>query len=238
MAGSGISVVANSAHFEGKPGASGAFGNGLAAGLAYDRGVILSSGQISRAPGPNNSSGAGGTEPDNDRPGDPDLNALGFTTWDAAVLTFDITSTQQRTLSFDYVFASEEYSEYVGDFNDLVAIFIQQGNGSKENVALVPSTTQTVGVSTINNGNDGSITPPTPPINLQLYQHNVPEVIHVQFDGLTSGGANHYLTTLPKAILANTTYTIKIAIADVSRPNEVDHILDSAVFLKATVPCP
>ena len=36
----------------------------------------------------------------------------------------------------------------------------------------------------------------------------------------------------------STTSTIKIAIADVSLPIGEDHILDSAVFIKATVPCP
>ena len=233
MAGTGITVVSGTPHFEGKPGAAGIFGNGLAAGLAYDGGVILSSGQISRAPGPNDNTKAGNNDPTDNTPGDGDLNALvsGLTTKDAAVLTFKITSSTQKEISFDYIFASEEYSEWIDQFNDIIGIFIQKESGTKENVALIPGTTEKVAVNTIHNG--GGQSGNIPPSHPEFFQNNEPERIHVPFDGLITGGPNHYLTTVSKTILANTTYTIKIAIADAN-----DQIYDSAVFLKAQVPCP
>ena len=201
--------------------------------MAYDGGVILSSGQISRAPGPNNTTEAGNNDPTDNTPGDGDLNALvtGLTTKDAAALTFKITSTTQKELSFDYIFASDEYSEWIGQFNDIIGIFVQKESGTKENVALIPGTTEKVAVNTIHNGGgqSGTITPSHP----EFFQNNEPETIHVQFDGLTTGGANHYLTTVSKTILANTEYTVKIVIADAN-----DQVWDSAVFIKAQVPCP
>lgn len=238
-AGAGVTVVPGSANFTGAVGAVGVFRNGTTAGLAINKGVILTSGQISRAPGPNNRTDASPSEPDNNRAGDSDLNTLnltpGFTTTDAAVLSFDITCSSQTTISFDYIFASEEYSEWIGQFNDLFAIFIQQDNGQKLNVALVPSTTDIIAVNTIHNG--GGQFQTIPPKNPQFYQNNEPQVVNVQYDGLTAGGSNHFLTTNTKTVVPNSTYHIKIAIADASHIDRADHVLDSAVFIKAQVPC-
>ena len=126
--GSGITLVGTPT-YSATSGASGTFSGGFSAGIGIDAGLILTTGQASSAPGPNNSastSGAGGT----------------------TSLTFDFTTTG-GDLFFNYFFASEEYNEYVGSgFNDSFQ-FILDGN----NIALIPSTTTPV---TINNVNLGS----------------------------------------------------------------------------------
>ncbi len=56
-----------------------------------------------------------GMSVDNGEPGDADLNTIvgeGNITNDAAVLEFDFVPTSS-TISFQYVFASEEYTDFV-----------------------------------------------------------------------------------------------------------------------------
>ena len=241
MAGTGISVVQDTAEFTGASVARGIFRNGFGAGLPIDKGVILSSGDIALAKGPNDQSATAGfnfpvTQPSTS--GDSDLDGLvaDLETFDAAVLEFDIVSISPTTLTFTYVFASEEYPEFVASqWNDLVGIFVDGVN-----IAIVPNTTLPVAV---NNVNGGYLNPPTddePAVNPLDYVDNhdpsfsaqppnvapVP-VYNIQYDGTTS------VLSAQTSISANITYTIKIAIADASDAN-----YDSAVFIKAEIPCP
>lgn len=73
-------------------------------------GVLLTSGYVTVAPGPNNSGSATGNA---GAAGDPDLTLMsGVNTNDACVLEFDFVP-QSSLVSFRYVFASEEYHEFV-----------------------------------------------------------------------------------------------------------------------------
>jgi hypothetical protein len=263
MAGSGISVVANSAAFSAdtKVRARGSYGNGAAAGLPseLDRGVILSTGDAKIAEQDNESPGTGGTGrsgagTDNQiSDGDSDLDAIigiGVDTFDPAVLTFDIRSTDTTTLSFKYMFASEEYPEWLGQkFNDLCGIFIHTGNNTPVDIARLPNVAQSpVGVDYVSGGFDGMN---VPAINPEYYQDNhdpspqnsslpayaVPTpVYNFQYDGATivrpNSGPNVPLTA-QTTIAVNTTYHVKIAIEDAG-----DEILDSVILIKAQVPCP
>ncbi|HHS95424.1 MAG TPA: hypothetical protein ENJ45_02460, partial [Phaeodactylibacter sp.] len=125
-----------------------------AASVVLDEGVILESGNITNAPGPNNAGNAGN---DLGTTGDPDLELLGAgTIYDAVGIEFDFTPTVP-VVNFDYVFASEEYCEYVGSqFNDVFGFFISGPgfngpftNGA-ENIALIPATTTYVAINTVN----------------------------------------------------------------------------------------
>lgn len=74
-------------------------------------------------------------------------------TFDACVIELDVVPTAD-TLTFNYVFGSEEYDELMGsNSNDVFAFFIS-GKGIKnvQNLAVVPHTKTTVSVSGINNG--------------------------------------------------------------------------------------
>ncbi len=78
--------------------------------LGVPAGILLSSGNISNAMGPNNQSGAGNSL---GQVGDTDLNLLaGQNTFDALAIQFDFIPTVEK-LTFRYVFTSEEYPEYV-----------------------------------------------------------------------------------------------------------------------------
>ena len=94
--------------------------------------------------GPNCSTGITGI---NNQPGDADLTAqIGQPTQDASVLEFDFVPTG-NLITFQYVFASDEYQDFVFDFNDGFAFFL---NG--QNIALVPQTTSIVSINNVNNG--------------------------------------------------------------------------------------
>jgi hypothetical protein len=77
------------------------------------------------------------------------------------ILEFDVLA-KGNILSFKYVFASEEYPEYVcSQFNDVFGFFItgnRPGGGTytAQNIALIPTTTTPVSINTINPGSVGN----------------------------------------------------------------------------------
>ena len=133
-------------------------------------------------------------------------------------------------LEFQYVFASEEYPEWIGPYNDPMAIFATTNwDGTNwvitatNNVALVPGTTDlNVSVNNINGGCTNSIWGAyISPTNPQYYVDNddphysaVPPyaaaapVANIQYDGVTTN------LTAQIHITAGVTNHIKIAIAD------------------------
>ena len=94
-------------------------------------------------------------------PGHPVLTAIcGFPTHDACVVEFDFTAELDTvsTLSFDYVFGSEEYPEYAcSSFNDPFA-FIISGPGivGNQNIAVVPGTNVPVTINSVNMAPQGT----------------------------------------------------------------------------------
>lgn len=77
-------------------------------------------------------------------PGDTDLDklAVGGVTNDAAIIEFDTVSTTNK-LSFQYVFASEEFNQ-PAKYNDVFGLYI---NG--ENIAYIPNSTTAVSIQTL-----------------------------------------------------------------------------------------
>ena len=247
----GPGVTIQNATYTGTNVACGTFTGGYSCGLPVDAGVILSSGPITNAMGPNNDTGLFA---DNNGSsvlhqfGDADLNNLvgGGPTHDAAVLEFDIISTNSLVLQFQYIFASEEYPEWIGRFNDPLAIFVTTNhvgtnwiNDITNDIALVPGTNLPVSVNNINGGCvlDG-YSSPDPATNPQYYVDNddpqyqalppyaaAAPVYNIQYDGAT------VLLTGQTNISASVTYHVKIAIADFG-----DSVYDSAVFLSAACP--
>lgn len=239
-------VSVTNAKYTGANVACGTFAGGYGCGLPIDSGVILSTGYITNAIGPNSDDGWNGGYygPSNlGQQGDDDLDSLvgsGGNTKDAAVLEFDIVWTNSFTLQFQYIFASEEYPEYDGNlYDDPMAIFVSTNrvgtnwiNSIATDIALVPGTTNVpVAVNTINGGYAGTGAQPT---NSQYYvdngdplkSTNAP-VFNIQYDGTT------VLLTAQTLISANVTNHVKIGIADYWDP-----IYDSAVFIKPWSPCP
>jgi hypothetical protein len=185
----------------GSPLAIGAFGEG-SANFGVTSGVVLSTGDLADVKGPNDSPGSGG---DLGSEGHPALDAIvePFKTEDAVVLEFDVV-TVSPTFAIRYVFASEEYREFVGsEYNDVFAFFVDGAN-----VALTPGSADPVTINTINHlENNG------------LYRDNEGGV-ETEFDGYTT-------PLLAVAVVEpNVPHHIRIAIADTS-----DGVLDSAVFI-------
>jgi gliding motility-associated-like protein len=226
----GQGVTVSNITFKGSQIQFGTF-NGSNSNIGIANGVVMATGNITVAPGPNNAGGttipAGGVGGS----GDIDLTAIaGTNTNDAAVLEFDFVPNGD-TLRFKYVFGSEEYPEYVNSINDVFGFFIS-GPGitgpysnNAQNIALIPGTFTPITINNVNNGTtDCSFGGPNGPCSNCAYYVNNCGGTSVQFDGFT--------TVLEAFVVVqcNETYHIKIAIADAS-----DAILDSGVFLEASI---
>ena len=214
----GPDVEVSNAVLTAAPGAAGLFVGGSSV-IGIDQGLILSSGNVVTLVGPNL---LDDTSTDNGVPGDADLDSLipGYTTFDATILEFDFTCPNTAVVSFQYVFGSEEYNEWVASpFNDVFGFFL---NG--QNIASVPAVCSNPGIPVAINNVDceNPFNPPLGP-NCNCYRNNDLDdgggLIDTELDGLTQvfyatgetqPGTNH----------------MKIAIADAG-----DHILDSNVMI-------
>ena len=195
--------------------------------IGFAEGVAITTGPGSIIYGPNNQNGAGS---DAFQPGDSDLDAIitPFDTHDAAVLEFDFVPSSSD-LTFNYVFASEEYPEYVcSQFNDVFA-FLISGPGiiGQQNLAIVPGTANmAVAINSVNSGAvgaNGTFANCTSLTNDAYYIGTPTGSMSTQYDGLTVP-----LTATASGLIPCETYHIKLAIADAG-----DGILDSSVFLEA-----
>lgn len=197
VVGDGVTVVDDST--TGSPDQTGYVDGFVPGGKSW----VLSTGRIADALGTPDAF----ANTDLGEPGDDDLAALsGHTTFDAATYQLRLVP-QGHELHVKYVFASEEYPEYVGSqYNDVMQVLV---NGQR--CAFVPGTSTPVAVNTINAST-----------NAEYFVDN-------------SSGAAGYSTsmdglTVPLTCTANVTpgqeVTVKIAVADSS-----DARYDSAVAL-------
>ncbi len=213
LVGSGGGVALSNIVYTGNLAAAGTFSGGKDI-IGFESGIILGTGKIKDVVGPNTTT----VDTRFAGPGDDQLTALaGQTTQDAAVLTFDFVPNGDKVY-FNFVFSSEEYNQYVGQYNDVFAFYV---NG--ENCALVGD--KPVSINTINKGNTGTDTGPTAS-NPELYRnnmpHNAPNGINTQMNGLTT------VLTCEAEVKPDETNTMKLAIADSG-----DAALDSNVFIEA-----
>lgn len=185
------------------------------------------------AAGPNNSDLASWSW--NTVTNDPDLISIDAQAVnDACILEFDIIPSCD-TMQMTYVFASEEYPNFVGSFNDVFGFFLSGpnptgGNYTSENIAIIPGTTTPVAINNVNNGTANT----GPCVNCAYYvdngmgedcmgssgASNCSDSSIVRYDGLTT-------PMIAKApVVACETYHMKIAVADAQ-----DWSYDSGVFL-------
>lgn len=213
----GGGVIVTNVSFTGSSSAIARF-NGTNTNIGLNDGIIITTGtafgNASGPVGPNNLKDAG---IDNGLPGTPLLQDGGSTSYDASILRFDFIP-QGDSVSFRYVFGSEEYKEYVGTvFNDAFGFFItgpnpDGGNYNQQNIAVLPDGTTRVKINNVNHQT-----------NSQYYVDNelpFPGQT-IQYDGFT-----RILTARAKVVRCQK-YTITIAIADIS-----DGFYDSGVFLE------
>ena len=200
--GSGIPI--HSPTYSGASGASGTFTDGLSSGIGMESGIILTTGSATDAVGPNLFSD---TTTENGMSGLPELDALipGYTSYDATKLSIDFTSNGD-SVYFNYVFASEEYNEWVGsEFNDVFGLFLDGVN-----LAVVPGSGNNVAINTVNNTS-----------NSIYYNDNEFGSFNIEYDGFTT------ILTASFSGLSAGMHTLDLAIADAG-----DSALDSAVFIQ------
>ncbi|NNF02398.1 MAG: hypothetical protein HKN22_06910, partial [Bacteroidia bacterium] len=204
---------------------NGAYGtfDGSLSNLGIDQGVLLTSGSIGNAVGPNTQTGV---TTNNNAPGDADLSVITApsATFDACVLEFDL-QVNSDSLVFNYVFGSDEYHEYVNSaFNDVFAFFISgPGIAGQQNIAIIPTTTTPVSINNVNNGNFACPGPPTGPCSWCQYFVNNCNGATIEYDAFTT-----VLTATIGSLQPCQTYHLKLAVSDAG-----DGILDSGVFLEA-----
>jgi hypothetical protein len=228
LLGSGIEF--SNAHIYGDRQAIGYFSdpNGQ---LGLDKGIILSNGQASSSDDVI-SNFAGGSN-FNGLVNIPELAAFvpgcfsEGSTNDGIILQFDFIP-HGDSISLQYIFASEEYNEYVcSAFNDAFAIFISgPGINGEENLTFVPGSGDPITINSINNGSAGgngdTLNDPCILTNAQYFNTNPPS--YIVYDGCTN------VLTAEKEVIPCQTYTLRIMIAD-----GCDSGFDSAVFLKTLV---
>lgn len=205
---------------------NGAYGTFVAdnSDLGLEKGLVLSSGQVSDMANPASVFSSSG----NGAPGDADLDYFssqsgGANSQDACIVEMDVFAATDE-LTFEYVFGSEEYPSFVNStFNDIFA-FLVSGPGivgdvniaNQLNIATLPDGNNTlVEINSVNFEN-----------NWEYYRNN--ELGQsVVYGGLTSDylGVKKSLTASATVDPCNT-YHLKLAIAD-----RGDSAYDSGVFV-------
>ncbi|MFL5752244.1 MAG: choice-of-anchor L domain-containing protein [Bacteroidia bacterium] len=231
IVGPGVTVLNPSLNCNGQ--AAGTF-NASGTNLGITSGIILSTGTAVHASGSNTDDGSSDNSGcfasnGNSNFFDPELNNIEpLATYDGCVLEFDIKPVCS-VLNINYVFASEEYPEFVcSDFNDVFGFFISGpnpagGSYANTNIAEIPGTGIPVQINSINGGSVGSSSGSNPScVSLGYSNYYVDNSggSSIQYDGFT----------VPLVAAANVTpcavYHIKLAIADAG-----DCYYDSGVFL-------
>ncbi len=210
-------VTASNVVFTGDSNAVGTFTGGNSTSLGINDGIILTTGVINGDPAIGDSAILFANN-NNSQPGDVLLNSITtYPTYDAAILEFDLVPVG-NVLEFQYVFASEEYPEFVNtSFNDIFGFFINGpypsgGNYVNSNIALIPGTILPVCINNVNAGANASYFVD----NLGL---NGTSIV---YDGYTT------VLIAQAYVVPSSTYHLKMAIADVG-----DGVFDSGIFLKA-----
>lgn len=191
--------------------------NANSSGFQYQEGIVLSTGHAVDSEGPN-------TMEYNTSPtqwtGDVDLSGVTGKPilFNASFIQFDFVP-RTNSISFNFLFASEEYGDnYQCIFSDVFAFILTGPDGVSTNLAVIPDTDELVSVTSIRPGIPDLCEPANEEYFFDINGSNSPISQQGQTVSLTARSL-----VVPLA-----TYTIKLVIAD-NRDSE----LDSAVYLEA-----
>lgn len=209
------------------------YSNGFG-GLGMAKGLLLTTGSVAVAPGPNSIEEC--FSPATSIYYDTVMSAYTCNTiGGCATLDFDFVCDANH-VKFNYVFASEEYPEYVcSEFNDLFAFLITGPNATTSveetrNMAVIPGSATPsdpdgtiVAINTINSGESGAnASTDTCELGYSMYYvANDQYAEGIQYDGYTTK------LTAEADIIPNTVYHMHISICNIS-----DDKYDSGVFLE------
>ena len=213
--------------FSGSQNSYGYFNSGTSS-FPFTEGVLLSTWSSKNSEGPYVSIRGGGNS---SWLGDSDLEqALGITnTVNATILEFDFTPLT-NFISFNYIFASNEYQSYFPcEYSDGFAFLIKEiGTSTYQNLAVLPNTS--TAVSSVNvhplinptTDTQGNVRPGCPSINETYFNGFNTITSPINYSGQTK------VLTAQTNVIAGKTYHIKLVIAD-----DENEDYDSAVFLEA-----
>ncbi len=191
--------------------------DGAASGFPFANGIVLSTCRAKSTSGPNSSILS---EDASNWVGDLDLEqALGISnTSNATILEFDFVPLVNQ-ISFDYIFASEEYhGTATCRYSDGFAFLLKKANTNEvyQNLALVPNTSIPVKVTSVHPDIPGACSAENASFFGSFNVANSP----TNFNGQT------VVMTAKVNVQPGITYHIKLVIADQENPE-----YDSAIFL-------
>lgn len=211
------------------------------ANVNLQEGIILTTGLATNAIGPNENNGTTGFHQQDLVDNDLSTLAGGRAINDVCVLEFDLVSVGDQ-VTFRYVFASEEYQEFVcSSFNDVFGFFVSgprpgdpQNPYVAENIAVVTHQKSgkvfPVAINSVNPGVVGSAgienncTAPIGSLDFNhLYVDNpIASNSLIEYDGFT------VVLTASIDLVPCETYHFKLGVVDVT-----DSSLDSGIFIEA-----
>ncbi|WP_461302706.1 choice-of-anchor L domain-containing protein [Aureisphaera sp.] len=194
----------------------------------FQNGIILSTGDVLKASGPNDSI------PDSDGTiawrGDLELEEITNVqeTHNASSITFRFVPLSNR-ISFDFILASEEYNQdFECDFSDAFAFILTNiDTGERQNLAVLPGTSTPIAVTNIRpmveEGPNTSGCPARNEIYFDTY--NFPP-FRAREDSPTDFNGQTVILTALGDVIRGARYEIKLVVADSG-----DTLVDTAVFL-------
>ena len=177
--------------------------------LGFSSGLIIATGDIQNALGPNDDSGSEISISNSMTC--PELQALvSDELYYPAVLEFDFLTTSDQ-VTFNYMFASEEYPEFVGmGYNDVFGFFVTDlTTNQTTNVARIPNTTLPVSIDNVND------------YSYSQYYHDTEYSSYIQYDACVGPLAATF------SVVPCRLYHMKLAVS-----NAGDNLYGSAVFLE------
>ncbi len=178
---------------------------GISAGLLLTSGITPGLSNTSTWYGSDNSGNSGFTN------GDADIDAVVNTvfqtmSYDATTLAFSflVNDPNATSVSFDLVFGSDEYPEWVDAFVDCGIVIVDGVN-----------------YALFNNDPLHPLSVISPNLNAGYFQDNAGNILPIEYDGVSGR-----LRIVAPLKAGQTSHTIKIGIADTG-----DHILDSGLFI-------
>ena len=210
-------------------------------GLSMENGIVLTTGNVSVAAGPNNSSGSSSSV---NPYVDPEMasNSVTNNAKSCATIDFDFVCLS-NSVSFQYCFGSEEYNEYVfSQYNDVFVFLLTgpdpvTGDTVTRNIAMIPNTVDAqhptgipVAINTVNNGTAGTsgsypcagcYNNYTEYFVNNDYNYSGSPIDGIQYDGYTTK------LTASGSIMPCAQYHMHISICNVQ-----DQAFDSGVFLE------
>lgn len=192
----------------------------------FAEGIILRSGGVSNTGGPYSSAfdtspGSGLSDADLDAI--LQASAIFGNTYDASFISFDFIPTDDL-LSFNFLFASNEYGAFQCSYSDLFAFLLTDlSTNQKINIAVVPGTNVPVSVTKVR---DAAYNTGCPSENADFFGSYLASNANAATAPISMRGMTEPMTA-KALVIPGHTYRLKLVIADFA-----DSVYDTAVFIE------